>query len=121
MVIRHAFVLDDEFKFKTHFGIEFLQVEIPLPHLFDIGERRPNPPDRGVERALDNNCFRQLILRSHFSPFLFRQDTRSNTFRRASRSPAPPRSSAPAGSPPLARLRSDRSRAVAALRGRPGG
>ena len=77
MVILHAFVLDDEFKFKPDLGFEFLQIEIPAPHFFDIGNRFPNPRDGRVESSLNNKRFRQIIFCSQFSRLLLKPRTRS--------------------------------------------
>ena len=65
MMIVHAFMLNSEFKFKTYLGLEFLQVEIPAPHILRISERFPNPRDRRVESSFDDNRFRQMVFRSH--------------------------------------------------------
>src|SRR5438552_7733225 len=65
MVIFHAFMLDGEFKFKTNLWLKFLEVEIPAPDFLRIGERLPDPRNRGVEISFDNNCLCQLMLRSH--------------------------------------------------------
>src|SRR5438552_12366798 len=49
-----AFVLDHELEFKAHFAPEFFQIEIPLPHLIDIGDCVPNFCDRRVKSSLDD-------------------------------------------------------------------
>src|ERR1700682_826213 len=81
MVILHAFVLDDEFKFKTHLRLEFLQVEIPAPHILHIGERLPNPRDRRVEGSFDDQWpvfGRQMMFR--FSVFRSSHDSPSGGY-----------------------------------------
>jgi len=60
-------MLNHEFKFKTDIWLELFQVEIPLPHLLDIGQRLPNSRDRCVKGPLDHNRFRNIIPRSHIS------------------------------------------------------
>ena len=58
MMIFHAFVFDDEFKSETRLGPEFFQIEIPGPHLIDIGQCLPHSRNRRVEYALDYNRIR---------------------------------------------------------------
>src|SRR5205807_7417350 len=65
MVVSVAFVLDHKSKFKTDLRFEFLQLEIPLPHFFHIGERLPNSRDRHIESPFDDDRARHIILRSY--------------------------------------------------------
>src|SRR5438094_191616 len=69
-----SLVLDHKLEFETHLGPEFLELEIPLPHLIDIGECLPDFRDRGVERSLDHNCFRYVCTHNHTPLIRYRTD-----------------------------------------------
>src|SRR5438552_11497388 len=65
MGILKTFMLDGEFKFKTHLGLEFLQIKIPALHLVLVGKGLPNPRDRRVESSFDDDRFRQILFCGH--------------------------------------------------------
>lgn len=57
MMVSVPFVLDDEFKLESDLGSEFLQIEIPLAHLSDIGERAPHSRHGRVEGSFQDDRF----------------------------------------------------------------
>src|SRR5437588_8255059 len=69
-----SLVLHHKLEFETHLGPEFLEVEIPLPHLIDIGECLPHFRDRGVERPLDHDCFRYVCTHNPTPLIRYRTD-----------------------------------------------